>query len=151
MLALRGHHPVANEYQAGIVEENSPAWFCPLLGFLVPYSLEVLVFLFDDCSDSIRLPDSVDREITAVLGEGFRLKTDGAAVDMAIEGDDIVGIGEQRIGMKVVDDIYGCDISCGLRDVLVADDALHGGADNAGSMLGSLLPDIVPGLDEKDA
>ena len=53
--------------------------------------------------------------------------------------------------MKVVDDINGSDIGCGLRDVLVADDALHSGVDNAGSMFGGLALNRVSGLDEENA
>ena len=93
----------------------------------------------------------IDREITAVLGEGLGFETDGAAINIIIHGDDITGICEQRIWVEIGHDITGGEFGGGLRDVHITMDALHGGVDYTLCMLGGLALDFVARLHKEDA
>ena len=120
-----------------------------MLGLLVPYLLEVLILLLDDGPDGVELADGIDGEVTAVFGEDVGLETDGAAIDMSIQGHDIVGIGQERVGLKIGHHIEGREIGSSLNDAHIAIDALHGGIDHAGGILGGLALDFISRLDEE--
>ena len=150
--AIGGYHTVEGEFQRiALIVIDCPAGLPLMLGLFIPDLFEIFVLLFDDGRNGIRLAHSIDREVTAVLGEGLGFKTDRAAVDMTVQGNDIIGISEQRIGLQIFNDIQSSKIGGRLHDVHISVDALHGGADDARSMLGGLALDIVTRLHEEDA
>ena len=150
--AVGGNHTVEGKRQrVGLVVIHHPTGFLQQTGHLVPYLFEVFIFLLDDSRDRIRLPDGIDREVSAVLREDIRFGTDGTAIDMTVECDDVVRVGEQGVGIEVLHDLPVVDICGCLHETHVTMDALHGGVEHTVGMLHRLRLEIVSGLQEQQS
>ena len=104
--AVGGYHAVDRQLQrVTLVEIDGPGSLPLLFRLLIPYLIKVFVLLFNNSRYSVCFANGIDREITTVLGECLWFKTDRATINMAVKLNDIVGIGQERIGLHT-----GCHI-----------------------------------------
>ena len=120
---------------------------------LIPYPVEVLIRFLNDRDDRIGrfrcstcpfpFPDGISREIPAVLRERVRLYADGAAVDIAIQHDDVARQVLDRVRVHVFRYLPFIDVGSRLDHADVLAYALHRRVEHADGMLRRLSPHLV--------
>ena len=96
--------------------------------------MEIIILLLDHCADGVGTSGTICREVSAVRWKDVGLDTDGIAVDMRIQLDNLVGERQESFWLQLMGHHPTVDMGGGLNGGQMATDVLHRGTEHTVGM-----------------